>query len=459
MNRKNIVLLTIECLRKAEFQVPANVPNLHRIAGTSLVYPNFYSSSSWTPPSIFSLFTSQYPLSDGGRISIGKRDLTVAQILRESGYYTVGLNSISWLSKFFSFDKGFEDFFDSTTGGRSKATALWRARGMGIRMIRNSSVMGYVLRYLYNLRRYYGSPRDSSERLNTRALRWLDEHKGERPFFLWIHYPDTHEPYFHSKEIANYPYSMMWRVNRRAMKYLRTREEKYLNFTDAERNMLLDIYRKDLRQVDRSVAGLLDGLDNAGYLDDSTYVFILGDHGQQFFEHGGFGHGIYLYQELCNIPFLMYNRGLEGKKDGSPVSGLDIAPTILDLAGVACPPQFCGQSILNSTDPNRDIILQEGRDENRDFIINGNNAYLDISKYRAALVRGKYKFIMDSHAKYELYDLERDPHEQNNLAGTEVAVCDDLRVQLERHMRDIPNRDFAERTRNRIQDLKSEGRI
>jgi arylsulfatase A-like enzyme len=459
VNRKNIVLLTIECLRKAEFQVPANVPNLHRIARTSLVYPNFYSSSSWTPPTIFSLCTSQYPFSDGGRISIGKRDLTVAQLLRVSGYYTVGLTSIGWLSKFFGFNRGFEDFFDTTSGGSIRETAFWRIRRLGIRLIRNRSALGDAPRYLYNLKKYYRPPRSFGERLNTRALRWLDDHRGDRPFFLWIHYPETHEPYFSPKGMADYTFSEMWRVNTRAIKYLQTHKEKYSRFTDAERNMLLDLYRKDLRQVDRNVAGLLDGLDKAGYLDDSTYVFILGDHGQQFFERGNFGHGIYLYQELCNIPLLIYNRGLQGKEDGRLASGLDIAPTILELAGIACPSQFIGQSILNSAYTDRDIILQEGRDENKDVIIDGNKVYLDLGKYRVAIVRGKYKFIMDSHAKYELYDLERDPNEQNNLASTEVAVCYDLRGQLERHMRDIQNRDFAERTRNRIHDLKSEGRI
>ena len=141
------------------------------------------------------------------------------------------------------------------------------------------------------------------------------------------------------------------------------------------------------------------------------------------------------------------------------IIGLDIAPTILDLAGVACPPQFIGQLILNPTNTDGDIILEEGRGESKDFTIDGNNAYLDVRKYRVALVRGKYKFIMDSHAKYELYDLKRDPNEQNNLASTEVPVCYYLRGQLEKHMRDIQNRDFAERTRNRIHNLKSEGRI
>jgi len=459
VNRKNIVLLTIECLRKAECQVPANVPNLHRIASKSLAFPNFYSSSSWTPPSIFSLFTSKYPLSGGGRVSIGKSDLTLAQLLRESGYYTVGLTTVGWLSKFFGYDKGFEDFFDTTTGGSSKATALWRARRMVIQLLHSRSVIGYVLNYLFLLKKYYAPPKNSGERLNTRALGWLDDHRGDRPFFLWIHYPETHEPYFMSKHVGNYTFSEMWRVNMKAMRYLQTRNQKYSRFTDAERDILLDLYRKDLGQVDRSVASLLDGLDKAGYLDDSTYVFILGDHGQQFFEHGGFGHGVYLYQELCNVPFLIYNRGLQCRKDGRLASGLDIAPTILELAGIACPTQFCGQSLLNSTDTDRDIILQEGRDKHNDFIIDGNSAYIDIRKYRVALVRGKYKFIMDSHAKYELYDLEMDPHERNNLAGTEVVLCDELRVQLERNLRDIQNRDFAERTRNRIHNLKSEGRI
>ena len=200
-------------------------------------------------------------------------------------------------------------------------------------------------------------------------------------------------------------------------------------------------------------------MSKAGYLDDTTYVFITGDHGQQFFEHGGFGHGMYLYQELCNIPLLIYNRGLEGKEDRRLASGLDIAPTILDLAGVACPPQFCGQSILNSTYTDKDIILQEGRNENKDFIIDRNRVYLDVSKYKIALVSKPYKFIMNSHAAHELYNLEKDPQELNNLAQIDIAVCDELRKRVESHLREVHGSDLRRSMRKKVQLLKSRGRI
>ena len=66
---------------------------------------------------------------------------------------------------------------------------------------------------------------------------------------------------------------------------------------------------------------------------------------------------------------------------------------------------------------------------------------------------------MDSHAQYELYDLEEDPCEQNNLAATDVELCSSLRSRLDGHLREMHNWDLEDRTRSRIQALKSSGRV
>jgi len=460
MSRNSFVLITIECLRKSEYQVSANAPNLNEIAKTGLTYPNFYSSSSWTAPAVFSLLTSEYPLADGGRVSIGKRDPTLAQLLHEGGYYTAGLTGGWWLARYFGFDKGFEDFFDGDVGGRGRGGAVRKVRDLGRRLIVSRTTAGDAANCLFRLERHLFPAKRLGERLNGMALKWLDDRRGDRPYFLWVHFPETHEPYFPSRRIVTHSFREIWRANRRAHRHLFARRGEQPMLSDREIALLLDLYRAELKRVDGNVARLLDGLTRAGHLDENTYVFITGDHGQQFFEHGGYGHGLYLYQELCNVPLIVHRKGLQGGEDVRPASGLDIAPTILQLAGLACPRVFRGRSLLDNPGVGaRDIFIHEGEDRRGDTIIRGNNVYLDVSKYRVALVRGRHKLIMDSHGELELFDLEADPHEQNNLAGTEVELCSTLRSQLMEHLQEMHGRDLEERTRSRIRELRSMGRV
>lgn len=442
-----------------ECHVPANVPNLHRIATSSITFPNFYSASSWTPPAIYALFTSNYPFSRGGRVSIEKSDVTVAQTLHENGYYTAGLTPGAWLSKFFGFDKGFENYFDSDNGVPNKEKVYWRTRRIFIRLIRRRSWIGNTIRYLYVFKKYYRPRKSYGERLNEKALMFLNDSKGENPFFLWIHYPETHEPYFVSRRMVNATFSRMWRINIKALESARGKRGKAYSFTDADRQLLLDLYRVKLKQVDKNVADLFNMLEQGGYLSENTYVFIMGDHGQQFFDHGRYGHGIDLYQELCNVPLLIYNTSFEGKKDRRPVSGIDIAPTILDLTGIPRPAQFRGLSILESPNIKRDIILEEGRYEDRDWIKDGNRVYIDMNKYKIAVIDKRYKFIMNSRHEYELYDLETDPQELNNLAQTKVSMCENFRIRVERHLQETTYSYTKERTRQKLRSLKSRGKI
>lgn len=454
-NRKNIVLLTIECLRKKECSIPNNVPNLHRIAKKSLVYENFYQSSSWTPPSIYSIFTSKYPLMNGGRVSPTKSDLTFTEILQKNDYYTLGLPLGGWLSRYFGFDKGFTNYYDGVSKGNQKQPSLSSLK----KLIMNKGEKIETLVYLYLYKNYYWPVRRKSERLNSIALKWLNNQSGGNPFFLWIHYPETHEPYYPPQHMTNYRFKEIWRLNKKIMKDIRTRRRGELKLSLHEKTMLLDLYKSELKYVDKSVGDLLEKLDASDYLDEDTYVFIMGDHGQQFLEHGDFGHGVYLYQELCNVPLLIYNKNYTHKREEMFVSGIDIAPTILHLADITPPPTFLGESIFHVANANRSIILQEGRNKRNDFIVKGNIVYLNIRKYKIGLVKYPYKFIINSNDRDELYNLEEDPKEENNLIDTEIKISNNLRKQLERHLKQTREIDFKERTRDKIKNLKSRGKI
>ena len=207
--------------------------------------------------------------------------------------------------------------------------------------------------------------------------------------------------------------------------------------------MLLNLYRSELKYVDEKIGDLMEKLDDIGYLNEDTYVFIMGDHGQQFLEHGDFGHGVYLYEELCNVPLLIYNENFKEKKERTFVSGIDIGPTILDIANIPYPESFLGTSIFTANS-NREIILQEGRNKRNDFIIKGNNIYLDIRKYKIALIENSYKYIMTC-AQDELYNLKKDPKEKNNLIDIETEIYISLSKRLKKCLKQIHKADLKQR--------------
>lgn len=458
-NRKNIVLLTVECLRKdfVSFynREELNTPNLHRLAKKSLVYDNFYQSSSWTPPSFYSIFTSKYPLTDGERVSLNRYNLTFTEILQKNGYYTMGLTAGGWLSKYFGFDKGFMKFYDGSKSDNQAKSFLFKLKDF----IKNNEILGEPASYLYFYKKYYLYKRRHSEKLNSKALEWLNNLSG-KPFFLWIHYPETHEPYYPTRQMTSYRFNEIWRLNKKIMKDIRIRTGGELKLLPQEKKMLLDLYRSELKYVDRKIGDLIEKLDGAGYLNEDTYVFIMGDHGQQFLEHGDFGHGVYLYEELCNVPLLVYNDNLKTKKEKTFASGIDIGPTILHIADIAPPVSFLGTSIFTANS-NRDIILQEGRYKRNDFIIKGNSVYLDIGKYKIGLINGSYKYIMNSCGQDELYNLKEDPKETKNLVDEEAEKAEEFKSKIREHI--IMERrtmiDKKEKISKKIKELKLLGKI
>jgi len=222
-----------------------------------------------------------------------------------------------------------------------------------------------------------------------------------------------------------YRFNEIWRLNKKIMKDIGTRKRGVLKLSPKEKEMLLNLYKSELKYVDEKIGDLMEKLDDIGYLNEDTYVFIMGDHGQQFLEHGDFGHGVYLYEELCNVPLLIYNENFKEKKERTFVSGIDIGPTILDIANIPYPESFLGTSIFTANS-NREIILQEGRNKRNDFIIKGNNIYLDIRKYKIALIENSYKYIM-------------------NLIDIETEIYISLSKRLKKYLKQIHKADLKQR--------------
>lgn len=226
------------------------------------------------------------------------------------------------------------------------------------------------------------------------ALRWMDQ-RSNSPFFLWVHYFDPHAPY------APPGYNP--------------------KFTSRS------AYDAELAYVDSQLARLLQKIDDSG--GRPTLIIVTSDHGEGLGQHGEPTHGLFTYDSTMRVPLIVRlpdDRG-SGRLIDTPVSIVDIVPSILSWLSLDVPPGLDGLPLPVRTDtgtsaepPKRAIYL-----ENRFVTTEYGWAAL------SGIVVGREKFI---HApRPEFYDLESDPHERTNLYRPDNARC----LQLQRRHKDL----------------------
>ncbi len=202
------------------------------------------------------------------------------------------------------------------------------------------------------------------------ALGVIDE-QAQQPTFLYMHWLDAHDPYDAAGKDGS----------------------------------VFDRYLREVELCDKSLGMLLDELEQR-QLSSRTVIILAADHGEGLGDHGIPHHGQSVYEALVRVPLLVRVPGVRPRRVDTPVTTLDIAPTLLDLLGIATPGQYMGQSLvgfLRGKTPHltRPIALDETR-----LRIHG-------------LILGRYKIIDDAKRHtVEIYDLEADPQEARNLYGS-----------------------------------------
>jgi arylsulfatase A-like enzyme len=214
---------------------------------------------------------------------------------------------------------------------------------------------------------------------------------------VWAHLPEPHQPYLAGPRPVDYG-----------------KED-------------IDLYDSSIRFVDgelERIAAFALGPARS----DETVLIIHGDHGQAFMEHGTRTHGRSVYQEETRVPLLLFGPGIGSRRVDSPVSLIDVAPTILDLAGLPPNGALCGDSLLPA-------IRGAGAKPDRDVFI----GVLPDSKQGAsilALVRGAYKIVVfPKTGRQQLYDIAADPLERRDLAAEEPAKLEEMKEALESYQR------------------------
>jgi arylsulfatase A-like enzyme len=257
--------------------------------------------------------------------------------------------------------------------------------------------------------------------VNRRALELLAARSVDRPYFLYLHYMDVHAPYRPEAEGASGPPVELpgrGAVDDATLEF-EYRKESLTGAGVEERTIAL--YDAGIREFDASLEELLAGITGAGFAENLLIV-VTSDHGEGFREHGTTEHGHNLYPEVVEVPLMFRWPGVlpAGVRIGAQVRSIDIAPTLLALAGVAIPDEFEGEALLP---------MEPGAIEDR---IGYSEVYfrrpLDPFHFTAVVSRDHFYVREQMKNVAEFYDLRLDPGAQHDL-GSDHPLAADYRAR------------------------------
>jgi len=405
----------------------------------------------------------------GGQLYITKLRTNVAEVLKEHGYHTAAFHSNPWLSSHWGYQRGF-DTFDYTIQKSRRRSLLSRPKELGKRIIGTNGKLYEFLSQVYAAlmigRVYY-----KGQQLNQKTISWLEDNPSN--FFLWLHYMDVHEPYLpYEKVVLPFRKHRAWNLNIKAELWKRRHllqlsegvDSEVTSLSLQEVNELVDLYDARVSYVDEMISSLLRMLKQNNTLEN-TFVIITADHGQQFMEHGYYGHRFCLYDELIRVPLIIVGPGLKAQVVSQQISLLDLAPTILDMLEIEKPKAFLGNSLLPLTGQNKlrtgnlEAISEADTTGNR--LLNFETRRLDTNQRMVSLRTTKWKYICTEGGQDELYYLESDPKETQNVIAVERDIARELRAKIMAHI-EFEEKSAAteeELIKAKIRRLKGSGKI
>lgn len=417
-----ILLISIDCLRADHLCCYGyhreTSPFIDELAENGIKFLGCYANSSSTTGSIPGLLLSRYPWEAYRKFGGGRAKLlnlpSLQSILRSNGYKTALMHFNPYMSRYYGWKKGYDFFYDGfgLESKFSKIDTLFQKIRKTVR------ILGF----------FTGSARGTAPEINSIAKRFLKRNLKER-IFLHLHYMDVHEPYDPQpklfKELTGKDFSLTKRIK---LKHILTKvmrnPEYFSNLTEEGKKLVVDSYDTSIRYVDHYVRELVSFIKNSGVFDDLLLI-LTADHGQELGDHGCFMHGR-LYDEVIHIPLILWSpKNFDKIEVDELVRMIDIPATILHILNVQIPKTFRGKSVLP---------IINGKKENRILIARNwaRNFYWGIRTTR-------YKYIMTFDGKMEnlvneeLYDLQEDPNEQNNV----INERDKLRATLKQSLMEI----------------------
>jgi arylsulfatase A-like enzyme len=385
------------------------------------------------------MLTGRYPLDYGGHWYLEANQPTMAEQFQRNGYTTGAIHSNPNVSRLRNFHHGFDTFEENIlpydTDGLVSAAP--------------DKLLLYANKLVRLLRR---TPYMPAEKVNSRLRDWT--RSADEPWFLWTQYMDVHGPYLPGEEFT---YRNKLRAEQLWRKAAVNAPEE---ITDAEHAELERNYRLEVEYLDTQIGRFLDRLDDNGDLDN-TIVVVVGDHGDEFSEHGRYGHGNLPYDELTHVPLII--RFPDWMDIDQPdevdtlVRTIDVLPTLLDVVDAELSEpmveRMAGESlvpVLNSGETSYDVAVTEKEMRGEEYL-------------RFGFRTDNWKFLYDGKEETkQLYDLRTDLAERVNIAANnpeKLSYFEELLAerleQIEQSSSDvtIPNIEDKQGVKERLRAL------
>lgn len=452
----NVALIVLDTVRADHLScygyARPTTPSICALAQHGVLFENAIAPSSWTLPSITSIFTGLLPHQTGanwGRAP-GASAWTIARILSSKHYETAGFNANPYYGLGgWRLSKGFNAYEDASVSLRHNLAV---------------TVLGQsVAKYLYDrLVRYNQFDHFDAADVNHEIIGWARHRDPSRPYFLFVNYMDAHRPYLppalYDHRFGRIPKSLLARVIQ-PLNDGRPRKP----FSAADRRDLIDGYDNSLAYLDHEV-GLLVRFLKSEPGGSNTVFIITSDHGEGFGEHGTYDHGWNLYRDVLHVPLIIAGPGIPaGISVAATVPTRDLFSTVIDLAlglkgavsqtslrtaweaasrattanfrssaspGAKALPQsasshFARPAGAGTLRMNDGLALFNGSSF-RGAVVSELDVYIrGIDPAALSLTTSQWHLIVNAGGSTQLYNVVRDPQERNNLAA-DPALHDTL---------------------------------
>lgn len=387
---KNVILLTIDALRKDALGCYGNesrlTPFVDSLQNKCTRFTKGQASGPYTQASFPGLLTSSYYLKYGKPKGLSPNRTLISEPLKEAGIVTAAFHSNPYLCDYLGWNRGWDVFYDSM-----------------------EEEVDPKIPYI------------KGDVINSKIDKWLSSYtqRGEyKPFFLWLHYMDIHEPYIPQRKY----------IDMVDPSISLSQDEMYNLFKDVllKRDvshegtvkLLKKLYHAHVREVDDYIKEFFGILEKFDLLLDSV-IIMTNDHGDEFGEHGGLSHDDKMYSELIDMPLLIYDPSKDKVEVcDTLVSNVDIPPTVIHLFSLDPVESFNGHSLLPIEHYPEKGCFGEAIDQRSQ---RGGDIEKDIYFYREQDLQVMYRANLDS---WEMYDLKADPKELDNIVNTSPMAAE-----------------------------------
>jgi len=403
--RLNVILICLDALRADHLGCYGysrdTTPNIDKLASGGIIFEKAFSQSSFTLPSIASLFTSEYVAShkvDRIERRLADGQLTLAEVLKTNGYNTAAfIYNATQFDLAFGLNQGFDRYSIGEEADRKPSFA----------------------------------------KTLPACLDWLKANRN-KPFFIFLHSNDIHEPY-HSIYENFFDPDYRGRLDNEYMASGTPFHKNNLNRTPREVKHIIAHYDGGIKYADTFIGKLIFELKQSGLLEN-TVIIIFSDHGEILSDRGKqFCHGFSVHDEEVHVPLIISGPQVKALRVPCQVELIDVMPTILDLLQIDrkglklegrsltpflepgvrnCPDNYVYAECIKGESQKEGFIDREVMVRTRSWKLIGSFWKFNepLANYPKSVQLHNYSIIStDGKDGFELYHLENDPKETRNI--------------------------------------------